>query len=149
VITFQVEKLADVKDEVLPLLRLHWDEIALNKDTVPLDIDWEMYQRIEGAGGFCAVTMRDDGVLGGYAAYCIGGSLHYRSLKIAESDIFYIHPDHRRGLLAVSLFREAEKTVKALGCNKIVNKVKLHFDVGPLFERMGYAPIERLYAKSL
>lgn len=29
------------------------------------------------------------------------------------------------------------------------NKVKLHFDVGRVFERMGYQPIERVYAKGL
>lgn len=148
-ITHQVELLADVKGEAVPLLRRHWEEIALNKDVVPLDPDWDMYLRMEAAGFFHATTARLDGALVGYAAYFLSRNLHYRSLFVAESDIFWLAPEHRQGMAGVRLLQAAERHLAAIGVNKVVNKVKLHHDVGAVFERLGYAPIERVYAKLL
>jgi hypothetical protein len=148
-LTFQRERLADVRKEVEPLLVRHWDEIALNKDTVPLDPDWDMYLRIEEAGFVCAITARRDGVLVGYVNYIISRNLHYRSLLVAEGDIFWLAPECRKGTAGIRMLRCAEGVLKEGGVNKIVNKVKLHFDIGVLFERMGYKPIERIYAKMI
>ena len=152
-IIFQVEKLSSVKEEVFPLLLKHWDEIALNKETVPLDPDWEMYQLLEDGGAICITTARKDGRIIGYFAYIIIHNLHYRSLKVAEGDIFYVDKEYRKGGFARKLLRESEKNLKALGVNKILNKVKKHFKnprgigAGLLFEYTGYVEIESLYAK--
>jgi GNAT superfamily N-acetyltransferase len=148
-ITFQREALRDVRAEVEPLLVRHWHEIALNKDTVPLDPNWDMYFRAEDAGHVCAITARCDGELVGYVNYIIVPNLHYRSLLVADGDIFWLAPEHRKGLIGMKMLRHAEVVLLRLGVNKIVNKVKLHFDIGVLFERMGYTPIERIYAKKL
>ena len=47
------------------------------------------------------------------------------------------------------MFKHAETALRGKGVTKVINKVKLHFDVGKIFERMGYLPIERVYAKGL
>ncbi len=147
-LTFRVETLAAVRDEAAPLLRRHWEEIALNRDTVPLDPDWQAYDRVEAAGLLHITTARNDaGGLVGYAVYFVVPNLHYRSLRVAETDIFWLVPEHRRGLAGLRLLRAAEAHLAALGVNKIVSKVKLHHDTGPLFERLGYTAIERVYAK--
>jgi hypothetical protein len=39
--------------------------------------------------------------------------------------------------------------MKALGAEKIYQKVKLHKDIGKIFECMGYDAIERVYVKDL
>jgi GNAT superfamily N-acetyltransferase len=148
-IQFQREKLRDVKDEVEPLLMRHWHEIALNKDTVPLDPDWDGYFAAEDAGIICAITARDEGTLVGYMNFVLSRNLHYRSLFVADGDIFWLAPEYRKGMTGLRMIRFAEDLLKTLGVNKIVNKVKLHFDIGVLFERLGYAPIERIYAKKL
>ena len=36
-----------------------------------------------------------------------------------------------------------------IGVRKIFTATKLHMDQGPLFERLGYRPVERMYAKLL
>lgn len=149
VLTFQRERLADVRFEVEPLLLRHWDEIALNKDKVPLDPDWDGYLKVEEAGLICAITARQDGVLVGYVNYFITRNLHYRSLLIADGDIFWMAPECRKGTAGLRMLRYAEGVLKELGVNKIINKVKLHFDIGVLFEHMGYKPIERIYAKMI
>lgn len=149
-LTFRVEQLEAVRDEAAPLLVQHWREIGLNQDTVPLDPDWDAYARIEAAGLMHITTARDaDGRLVGYAAYFLMPNLHYRSLHVAETDIFWLDPEHRKGTAGLRLIRAAEEQLKARGVNKIVSKVKLHFDTGPVFERLGYIAIERIYAKTL
>lgn len=152
-IKMQTERVQDVREEVMPLLLAHWEEIALNKETVPLDIDWDAYKRIEDKGLYSATTARDNGKIIGYFAYFIVPNFHYKSLKVAEGDIFYLQQNYRNGLLGARLLAESEKNVKKLGVNKIINKVKHHFKndnglgVGVLFERMGYKTIETIHAK--
>lgn len=146
-LTFQREALADVRDEMIPLLQRHWEEIALNKDSVPLDPDWEKYDLIEKAGMFCLVTAREAGAMVGYASFTVLGNLHYRSLYLADGDVFWLAPEYRKGTAGIRLLKAAEQILIGMGVNKIVNKTKLHSDLGPLFEYLGYTAIERVYAK--
>lgn len=148
-ITFQVEKLRDVKEEAMPLLREHWEEIALNKDTVPLDPLWDQYQAVEDMGLYHVVTARAFGNLIGYSTYTLCQNFHYASLRQAETDIFWLQPKYRRGMTGIRLLKFAEQSLKELGCNKIITKTKLHLDLGPVLEFMGFTPIERVYAKSI
>lgn len=146
-IEFEAERPSLVREEMQALLLAHWHEIALNKDVVPLDPNWGLYDTLEAAAVLHLTTARLDGALVGYAAYVIGPNLHYRSLIVAESDVFYISPAHRRGMTGARLIQAAERHLIAVGVNKIVHRVKLHKDVGALFERLGHVPIERVYAK--
>jgi hypothetical protein len=40
---FAIENLAKVRREIEPLLEQHWQEIALNKDIIKMNPDWEGY----------------------------------------------------------------------------------------------------------
>ena len=146
---FQVERIADIHEEAGPLLLEHWEEIAVDKDSVPLDPDWPTYFNLDSAGAVHCVTARDGGKLIGYAVYFVIPSLHYRGLLVADSDIFWLSPEHRKGLTGVRLLKFAEETLVLRGVNRIVNKVKIKHDVGAIFERMGYEPFERLYMKKV
>jgi len=148
-LTFQQERFSDAIDEAQPLLVDHWHEIALDKDTVPLEPDWEKYRRLEQAGLLNVTTARDDGRLVGYACYIVAPSLHYRSLSVADSDVFFLSREHRRGAAGLGLLRAAEDHLVAAGVGRIVNRVKIHHDVGPLFVRLGFRPIEHVYSKRL
>jgi hypothetical protein len=147
-VSFQEERLADVRDEALPLLRRHWDEIALDKDTIPLEPDWERYARLEELGVLKVITARLAGVLVGYASFFVLPNIHYKSLVVADGDIFWVAPDHRDGT-GYRLLKAAEAMLVASGVRKIVNKTKLGHDAGPVFERLGYRAIERVYAKTV
>ena len=147
--TYQTERLDDWRVEAEPLLARHWREIALDQDVVPLDPDWPAYAQIEAAGMLHITTARLEGALVGYVVYFLAPNLHYRSLKVAEADVFWLAPECRKGTAGIRLLKAAERNLKPLGVNKIVNKVKLHFDAGPVFERLGYTAIERVYAKTM
>jgi GNAT superfamily N-acetyltransferase len=146
---FSEETLSQCLDEARPLLVDHWENIALNKDTIPLNPLWNIYEKLEETGNLKIITARQDEKLVGYAAYVISPSLHDSSEIIADADVFWLDPNHRKGMAGMRLFKHAEKVLKSYGVTRILNKVKIHFDVGKVFERMGYDPIERVYSKSL
>lgn len=153
-ITIQLESIKDVRYEADEILRKHWEEIALNKDTTPLDPNWELYLELDRLGLISLTTARYNGKLVGYFCYIVCPNLHYKSLKVADGDIFYIDSEYR-GRFAVRLLKESEKNLKALGCNKIFNKTKKHFknlhgvSAGKLFEACGYTEIESVFSKGI
>ena len=146
---FSEETLCQCLDEAKPLLVDHWENIALNKDTIALDPLWDTYKKLEETGNLKIITARQEEKLVGYAAYVISPSLHYSDQIIADADVFWLDPDYRKGMAGMRLFKQAEKVLKSYGVTRVLNKVKIHFDVGKVFERMGYDPIERVYSKSL
>ena len=146
-LTFQTERLANVRAEAEPLLLRHWEEVALNKDVVRLDPDWDAYAKVEALGMLCVTTARHDGKLIGYVSDVLSPNLHYRSLKTAANDLFWLAPEHRKGGLGLRLLLASEGFAREMGANQFVKRVKLHLDFGPVLERLGYVPIERVYSK--
>ena len=147
---YEVEDFRDIKDELVPITQAHWEDVALNQDSVALNPDWGVYEYLQEHGNLQIVTARnDEGVMVGYVVYIISPWLHYRDHILADGDVFWLHPDYRKGLTGIKLLRAAEDFLKQYGVDFIINKVKLHKDIGPLFERMGFKPIERVYAKRI
>ena len=147
-ITFAVENWHDVKDEALPLLIRHWEEIAADKAEIPLAIDYASYDALEAAGSLHILVARKNGAMVGYYCTVIRSHLHYVTTLFAFTDIFYIAPEHRGGA-GIAMFREIEKSLKELGVKKFFSASKPWLDVGPLFERLGYTKHEVVYSKMI
>ena len=75
-ITYQVEELRDVIEELKPFAPIHWAELGLTKDDVPLDMDWERYLNLEKDGRLHLVVVRDNGKVIGYQFTFVGGHFH-------------------------------------------------------------------------
>lgn len=146
-ITYQIERLQDIREEMASLIIPHWEEVALNKKEIPLDVDWDWYRQIEDAGILHVTTARAGDELVGYALFVVSGSLRYKGLRMAENDVFYMSPERRKGLEGARLFKAAEAHLKSKGVHKMLLKTKLHKDLDVLFRRLGYKPIERYYSK--
>ena len=146
---YQLERFSDVIDEAQPLLVQHWEDVALNQDTVALNPDWDAYAFMDSMDRLHIITARDNGKLVGYVVYLTSLWLHYKDQVIADGDIFWLHPDYRKGMTGVKLLKEAENALRAKGVNFIINKVKLHKDVGKIFDRLGYSAVETVYSKQV
>jgi GNAT superfamily N-acetyltransferase len=144
---FQRETMAAVHADIEPLLAEHWEEIAADRDKVPLDPDWDAYYASEKAGILVITTARLAGALVGYAPVFVARNLHYRSLIIGEGDIFWLHPDHRGAGMGLGLLRAAERHCRAAGANKMIWKEKCDHRLGRFFEHLGYKPFEVHYTK--
>lgn len=152
--TFQWEKFSAIARELPPLFKLHWNELALNKEEIPLEPDWGRYFQYETLGILYILTVRSDGVLVGYAFSLVGPHLHYASTLWGQTEMFWLQPAFRRGLTGVHMLREVEGGMRQLGVKVHHFPIKLHFlsergTIGRLFERLGYKPIETVYGKRL
>jgi GNAT superfamily N-acetyltransferase len=136
-------------EEIKPLLPMHWEELALNKDKVPLSPQWHVYDRRDAAGELQLVVLREDGALIGYYIGFVTPGLHYSTCLTAMMDIFYVHPEHRGRRGGIILFQAVEKELRRRGVMRWVVGAKLHNDASPLFERLKFERIEVYYSKWL
>lgn len=147
-ITVQHECFEDTLEELKDLLPLHWRELAMDQDKVPLVPNFGIYFAHERAGQLIFTTLREDGVLNGYFIGFIMPGLHYSTCLDCKMDIFFIHPSARgSGLPGLKLFRAVEKELKRRGVKRWYVGAKLKADASPLFKRLGFEPIEIFHSK--
>lgn len=146
-VEFAVEAYREVVEEVKGLLEDHWQEIALDKDAIKLEPDWDNYRWLAERGMLHIVTARDDGWLVGYHVSVVRPHMHYRSSLTCYADIMYLKPEYRLGMTGYKLIRFFRDSVKARGVQKIYMMTKLALDLDPILRRLGFTPIERVYTQ--
>lgn len=148
-IKYQQEFLATVKDEIVPLLNSHWEEIALNKDKIKLNPDWDAYDSLEQVDKLKIFTARDDNKLVGYFVVIVGVNIHYKDHLFASNDIIYLSPEHRKGFTGIRLIKFAEKCLKQDGISVLTINTKVHQPFDRLMDFLKFRKIERVYSKYL
>lgn len=147
-LTVAFESFIEGLDELKELLPIHWQELALNKDKVPLDPQYNIYFEQENKGQLIYATLREAGNLVGYFIGFIAPGLHYRTCLTCHMDIFYIHPDHRGKRGGLILYKEVEKELIRRGVDRVFVGFKKHMpDAKRLYEVLGYEPCEETYTK--
>ena len=147
--TFQRESLSSVKKEIIPLLESHWDEIALNKETIKLNPNWEAYEMLEQLGSLGLYTARKQSKLVGYFVVIAEKSIHYKDHIFAANDIIYLDPAHRKGFLGLKLIKFVEQDLKSMGVSVLTINTKVHQPFDVIMKRLGFSLIERTYSKYL
>jgi GNAT superfamily N-acetyltransferase len=145
-ITTQVEPLTAMLPTLMPMFPRHYEELALNKDKVPLDPQYEIYKARDAEGGVMLVTVREDGKLVGYFVGFVAPGLHYKTCLTLTMDIFYVWPEARGAGAGYHLFKAVEQEAKRRGVQCMYVGSKLHKDASWLFEKLGYKEIERYYS---
>lgn len=148
-ITYQQESLATCKEDAQHLLEKHWEEIALNKEVIKLNPDWEAYYDLEDAGSLKIFTARSDGVLIGYFVVICRKHLHYVDHVFSFNDILYVAQEYRKGLVGAKLMKFAEQCLKEDGVSVLVVNTKRHKPFDSLLEWLGYKHTENIYTKLL
>jgi GNAT superfamily N-acetyltransferase len=148
-LTCQVESFTERLGEFRPLFPLHWDELALNKDKVPLDPQYEIYLQREARGELIFVTLRELGTPVGYFIGFIAPGLHYRTCLTCTMDIFYVHPAKRGGRGGIKLFKFVEMELRRRRVDRWFVGSKCHADASWLFEILGFDRVEVYYSKWL
>ena len=146
---YQQDFLSNVELECQSLIEQHWEDIALNKDTIKLNPDWEAYHSLEESGGLKVFTARESGLLVGYFVVIVGYHLHYKDHLFASNDIIYLHKDYRKGFAGIKLIKFAEACLKEDGVSVLTINTKLHMPFGKLLQRLKFKPIEETYSKYL
>lgn len=144
-ITVMLESFEERLPELLPLLPLHYEELALNQDKVPLDPQYDIYIERERRGELMFMVVRDAGQLVGYFIGFVAPGLHYQTCLTLIMDIFFIHPEHRGNSTGFKLFKAVEAEAKARGVQRMFVGSKCHLDASFLFEKLGYERCEITY----
>lgn len=145
---FNIESAFDIQEEIKPLLKLHYEEIAHYKD-IPLNPDFETYMKLELAGMLRVYTVRttDEETLIGYNIFFIKENLHYRDSIQAVQDVVFIQKEYRgRGK---EFIQWCDERLKSDGVNVVYHHVKAAHNFGPMLEKQGYELMDLIYAKKL
>jgi len=148
-VKYQQEFLYTVENDAKPLLKNHWKEIAVNKDKIKLNPDWDTYRSLEEQGKLKIFTAREDGNLVGYFVVIVAVNIHYKDHLFASNDIIYLAPDYRRGFTGIRLIKFAEKCLKEDGVSVLTINTKVHKPFDLVLERLNFNLIERVYSKYL
>jgi len=148
-ITAQLESFERLIPEIEDLTPLHWEELALNKDVVPLSPQYDVYIARERAGELVTMTLREAGKLIGYFIGFVAPGLHYSTCLTCHMDILFVHPEHRNGRAGTVLFKELEKELRRRGVQRWFVGTKCHHDISKFFERLGFERVEYVYSKML
>lgn len=144
-ITAHLESFMANVEELKRVIPLHYEELALNKDKVPLAPRWDRYAYAESIGELFFVTLRDAGELVGYFIGFVAPGLHYETCLTCIQDIFYVKPDGRGAAAGDLLLDFVEKELKRRGVQRVIGNSKNHFPCAWLFTRRKWEPIETLH----
>lgn len=136
--------------EAMPLLQAHWKEVAMYRESIPLNIDVGFYESLARQGKLICLTARDTQLVG-YACFMITGSPHYLGTTFIRNDVIYLDPEHR-GITSLRFVRECERVCQERprsGPTLITWHSKLSNDFGQLLTHLGYDVMEQLHGKLL
>ncbi len=150
-ITFQIESFVACAPELMQLFPVHWNELAIFRNRMPLAPQYQEYARRERDGILFLATARQNGnIVGYYTAQCAPG-FHYQSTLTATQDLVYILPEVRNRGLALPLFRLVEKELRRRGVGLWYAgyKTRNHLGMATLLERLGFSAADTYMAKWL
>lgn len=146
-ISYQEDKLSDILEEMKPMLKKHWEELANNKDIRDLDPDYPMYLAMNDMDILKIYTVKEDGKLIGYSIWIIANHLHYKTWKYAVSDVYYLGPEYRKTGISFDFFFHIEDWLKSLGVKSCTVQDKVNHSHGTFFNRVGFNLVENVYEK--
>lgn len=131
-------------------LEMHYEELALHKDAIPLKPDYERYYSLEEKNQLKVFTLTtDEGIMIGYAVFIIGPMLHYKSTICAANDLLYIEKSYRQGMTGIKFIKYCEAKMKDCGAHKITWHIKESNNFFPILKRMGYIKEDIIVGKML
>lgn len=144
---FQCERWRDIEPEIICLMPLHWQELALDQDNIALDIDFLSYRRLDEQHDLVVITARNEGKLLGYYIGMVRPHLHYKSTVFGICDAYWLHPSERRGTTGIEFFHYVENVLKGRGAKSMITTSKKHLNIAPLFAHLGHREVGTIYQK--
>lgn len=145
-ISFHEEQFGEFFADGQELFPMHYEELALNKDEVKLELDVTRYEKAEKDGILHIATIRDEGQLVGYYVSVILTHLHYASLLCASTDMYWIVPEYR-AQCGAAFIRFVEHCWRKRGVKKAYLSCKVHADKQKFFEALGYTFSDKFFVK--
>jgi len=147
-LTLQRETADQFIADAAPLLDAHFAEIAHYPD-IKLNPQFDLYRTLDQMGNLRVFTLRERGVLRGYAIFMVRENMHYGDSLQAVQDVLYLDPPLRKQMLGARLIQWCDEELKREGVQVVYQHVKKAFNFGPLLARLGYEEVEAVWARRL
>ena len=146
-ITYMEEDFETLWPEMQQHLTAHWQEVSSFPE-FPLDVDVDKFMLLQNKGMLICASARDGDNLVGYVLDFIQFHIHYKTIKVAISDAYYIIPEYR-AKCARGLTRFVEKIEKEIGVFARITRTKSANNASAFFKAMGYKEAEIAWSKRL
>lgn len=134
-------------DEMGPLLEDHNRENT--QLDVPLDPDFEAYQRIHASGCLRIYTARLSNILVGYQVFIVSNHPHRRTSLEATQDSLYLDPEVRQGMAGVKFIKFCDAELEKENVRVIHHPIDAAHNFGRIFERMGYQLMDLTFSRKV
>ena len=148
-VIFALESYDSLRDEVQPLLTLHWKEVAKDQDLMRLDPNEDYYRACDKDKDMVFVTARHAGRLIGYMAWLLYNHPHYKTVKCAQGDVHFLLPEYRRGMNGYSLLKNAIRLVKQYGAQYCYIREKIGHEHPAIMQRLGFQRLDITWSCNL
>lgn len=145
---FAWEPFSLVGRELIPLMRLHWQEKSSWREMVDLDLDWVRLFHMETSGALHLLTVRDGDVIVGYMPVIVTQHIMATGLRMGIIDTYMLHPAYRSGWTIVKMLKKVVKHLEHLGVD-VVSARDPEGEMGPIFKRLGFGTPEMTWFKKL
>lgn len=136
-------------DELKVLFTPHWEEIASNKHSRTLNVDYEYYKQLDDLGALLCIGAFKDNAIVGYSINAIVKDAHDCTKIICNNDALYVKPEFRTGSIGIKLIKETEKLAKERNCYGVIWHAKPGSPLDHLLEKIGYYVKDLLYMKEV
>ena len=110
----------------------HYQEVALDKKVMKLDINWKRYYALEEQDAVCCLAAWLGNEMVGYSVNVIYQHMHYQDVKVIHNDVLFVAREHRGGGLGVKLIEATEIAGRYLECDVLL----FHSKPGPDLEQI-------------
>ena len=149
---FAVESYACIANEAAPLACAHWreSEAALYGRQHAVPITAASYRALEAAGALHLVTVRTEGRLAGYLAFCVSENPVMPGTRTAVAMALYLEPALREDpFLALRLLRWGEASLRQRGVSGVGYSSPASRPCDALYRRLGARMTETLWYKEI
>lgn len=150
-ITFGLERIADIEDEIRVLHEEHYLETETTYLPTEFNPSYDRYKASEEVGQYIQFTARIGDVLAGYLQYYVFDDMH-TNIKQAREDALFVSKPFRGQKLGPGMLHYAEDALRQLGCRMIGMTSKHPIgapDMGGFLESRGYRKVAVFYIKEL
>jgi hypothetical protein len=144
-ITFQEETFQPFLNDALLIFKQHYLELAEHPKKIEYNPNLKAYYKLYLANKLAIHSIREDGKLIGYNVWFLMHYLHAKDGLTANSDILYLRPRYRKGMLGYKFLKWSIEEIKKRSPQRILLHVKPSHDYGLLLERLGAECYEKSY----
>lgn len=130
-------------------LKVHWQEIAKDKDLMRLNVNETYYSEAYATGHLLVVTARDRGRLAGYTLWTLHEHPHYQHVICAQDDVHFLLPEYRRGMNGYLLLKNAMRIAKLRGAHYCYVREKDGHEHPAMIKRLGLTKLDITYSCNL